>query len=386
MRILHTSDWHLGKRLVNRERLPEQEQVIEEIARICDDENIQLLLVAGDVFDTYTPSADAEDLFFRACKRLSKQGRAVLMISGNHDDGVRLSASAPVLEELGVYVVGNARAPITPAKRAGIYPSASGKGYVVFETDEGEKAYVGTLPYPNEARFKEEKSDLPYVERMQAWIQEGLQNNEEKLPSILLSHIFVAGGKRAESEREIDLGGARALPMEALPKVDYIALGHLHKKQRMGTGHAYYSGSPLQYSFDESADKGVKVFDLGVGGVQNLTDIPLTKGKKLLRLEANNVESATELLLRYTGALIELKLLLNSPLSSSEAAMLSQHQNLVSLVTEISATEQMEFESRKGLSDGALFDAFCQASYGAPPKAELKELFLSTLSGLENEG
>ena len=227
---------------------------------------------------------------------------------------------------------------------------------------------------------------MPYVERMQAWIQEGLQNNEEKLPSILLSHIFVAGGKRAESEREIDLGGARALPMEALPQVDYIALGHLHKKQRMGKGHAYYSGSPLQYSFDESADKGVKVFDLGVGGVQNLTDIPLTKGKKLLRLEANNVESATELLLLYPDALIELKLLLNSPLSSSEAAMLSQHQNLVSLVTEISATEQMEFESRKGLSDGALFDAFCQASYGAPPKAELKELFLSTLSGLENEG
>ena len=393
MRILHTSDWHVGKRLMGRERLQEQAEVLDEIVEICEREQIELVLIAGDIFDTYTPSAEAEELFYAKIKKVAGESRSVLLISGNHDDGVRLSAIAPLSEKQGVYVVGNARLAISideenlrsQSSRLA-RPIASGKGYVIFENTRGEKAFVATLPYPNEARFKEEKSDLPYVERMQAWIQEGLQNNEEKLPSVLLSHIFVAGGKRAESEREIDLGGARALPMEALPQVDYIALGHLHKKQRMGKGHAYYSGSPLQYSFDESADKGVKVFDLGVGGVQNLTDIPLTKGKKLLRLEANNVESATELLLRYMGALIELKLLLNSPLSSSEAAMLSQHQNLVSLVTEISATEQMEFESRKGLSDGALFDAFCQASYGAPPKAELKELFLSTLSGLENEG
>ncbi len=396
MRILHTSDWHVGKRLMGRERLQEQAEVLDEIVDICEREKIELVLIAGDIFDTYTPSAEAEELFYSKIKKVAGASRSVLLISGNHDDGVRLSAIAPLAEEQGVYVVGNARLAIPIRKREKkeekigenvrlARPIASGKGYVIFENNKGEKAFVATLPYPNEARFKEEKSDLPYVERMQAWMQEGLRENEENLPSVLLSHIFVAGGKVSDSEREIDLGGARAFPMEALPEVDYIALGHLHKKQRMGKDHVYYSGSPLQYSFDETADKGVKVFDLNADGVQNLTDVPLTKGKKLLRLEANDLESAKELLSLYPDALVELKLFLTAPLSASEAVTLSQNQNLVSLVTEISASEEIQFESRKGLSDGALFDAFCVSSYGAPPKAELKELFLTTLSGLENE-
>ena len=90
MRILHTSDWHIGKRLMNRERLAEQEEVLDEIIQICDSERIELVLIAGDIFDTYTPSAEAEELFFRKVKKLAGESRAVLMISGNHDDGVRL--------------------------------------------------------------------------------------------------------------------------------------------------------------------------------------------------------------------------------------------------------------------------------------------------------
>ena len=389
MRILHTSDWHVGKRLMGRERLQEQAEVLDEIIEICNREQIELVLIAGDIFDTYTPSAEAEELFYSKIKRVAGNDRSVLLISGNHDDGVRLSAIAPLSEEQGVYVVGNARLAISLKENEKtsrlVRPIASGKGYVVFENQQGEKAFIATLPYPNEARFKEEKSDLPYVERMQSWLNEGVNQNVEKLPSVILAHIFVAGGMASESEREIELGGARAFPVDALPNVDYIALGHLHKKQRMGKGHSYYSGSPLQYSFDERADKSVKVFDLGVDGAQNVKDVPLMKGKKLLRLEASDVESGERLLKAYPESLIELKLLLNAPLSASETAALSKNANLVSLLTEISVNQELEFESRKGLSDGALFDAYCKASYGAPPKAELKELFLSTLLEQENE-
>ena len=391
MRILHTSDWHVGKRLMGRERLLEQSEVLDEIADICEQEGIELVLLAGDVFDTYTPSAEAEELFYSKIKKVAGERRSVLVISGNHDDGVRLSAIAPLSERQGVYVVGNARLAISVSDQAQetstrlARPIASGKGYVIFQNDKGEKAFVATLPYPNEARFKEEKSDLPYVERMQGWLQEGLQGNVDRLPSIVLAHIFVAGGVVSDGEREIDLGGARAFPIEALPAVDYIALGHLHKKQRMGKGHCYYSGSPLQYSFDERADKGVKIFDLTAEGAQNVRDVPLTKGKKLLRLEASDLETANELLRRYPEALIELKLFLNAPLSATEASRLAQNQNLVSLLTEISTETEMEFESRKGLSDAALFEAFCKVNYGAQPKDELKDLFLTTLSGIEND-
>ena len=386
MKILHTSDWHIGKRLMGRERLDEQAEVLDEIIRICDDEEIELVLLAGDVFDTYTPSAEAEDLFYSKIKQVAGERRAVLIISGNHDDGIRLSAAAPLAEEQGIYIVGNARkAVLVKDSPRNIRPVESGKGYVIFENTQGERAFVSTLPYPNEARFKEERSELPYVERMKSWIDEGESGNKDKLPSVFMAHIFVAGGVASDGEREIDLGGARALPIEALPPSDYIALGHLHKKQHMGKAHCYYSGSPLQYSFDESADKGVKVFDLTANGVENLKDVPLTKGKKLIRLEADNAETALRLLEKYPDELVEMKLILTAPLLSSDAQALAAKHNLVSLVSEVRTEEEIEFESRKGLSSEALFTAFYRSNYGEEPKGELKELFLSTINALEEE-
>ncbi len=387
MKILHTSDWHVGKRLMGRVRLAEQADVLDEIVEICEREQVELVLIAGDVFDTYTPCAEAEELFYSKIKRMAGKDRAVLIISGNHDDGLRLSAVSPFSQEQGVYVVGNSREAVaTSFQGRKTHPTKSGKGYVVFENERGEKAFIATLPYPNEARFKEEKTELSYVERMQGWIAEGVNGNTENLPSIFLAHIFVAGGKVSESEREIDLGGARALPIEALPKSDYIALGHLHKRQKMGAGHCYYSGSPLQYSFDERADKGVKVFELTQNGVENVKDVPLNKGKRLIRLEAETLENAESLLENYAENLVELKLILSAPLTQTDSARLASHENLVSLVAEIRTEEQIRFESRKGLTDSALFDAYYQSTYNAEPKAELKELFLSVLSEIQEKG
>lgn len=384
MRILHTSDWHIGKRLMNRLRLDEQAEVLDELIRICEQEEIDLVLVAGDIFDTYTPCAEAEDLFFSKVKRLAEGGRAVLIISGNHDDGVRLSAAAPLAEELGIYIVGNARRALpVGGKRERAYPVASGKGYAIFEDARGERVFVSTLPYPNEARFKEEKSELPYVEQMLKWIEEGESGNVDKLPSVFMAHIFVLGGLSSDGEREIDLGGARAVPVDMLPKSDYIALGHLHKKQRMGKGECYYSGSPLQYAFDEKPDKSVKVFDLTKAGISGLKDVPLTSGKKLVRLEADSAENAMQLLERYPDCLVEMKLLLSEPLTSAEASALAAKDNLVSLVSEIQTDTEIEFASRKGMSDGELFDAYYKANYGSEPSPELKTLFLTTLAETE---
>ena len=385
MKILHTSDWHIGKRLISRERLQEQAEVLDEIVEICDREGIELVLVAGDIFDTYTPSAEAEELFYEKIKRIAGQDRAVLLISGNHDDGVRLCAAAPLAEEYGIYIVGNDR---TTALRKGqnrkIYPTRGGKGYIVFQSGE-QSVYISLLPYPDEARFREEKSELSYLDQMQKWLQEGTAENTDALPCVLMAHIFVAGGSVSEGERDIELGGARAVPVSALPDCQYIALGHLHKKQHMGTGHCYYSGSPLQYAFDEVADKSVKVFDLTGSGVENLRDVPLTKGKRLIRLQANDVPTALELLKQYPHNYVELTLFLDAPLSSVDAKALNANENLVSLLAEVHSEEGMEFESRKGMSDEGLFDAFYKTSFGAEPKEELKTLFLQTISELNEK-
>lgn len=381
MKILHTSDWHIGKRLFSRERLDEQAEVLDEIAAICEKEAIELVLIAGDIFDTYTPSAEAEELFFEKVKKLAGNDRAVLIISGNHDDGVRLSAAAPLAERQGIFIVGNARREISLAEtQRRTRPISSGKGYAVFENGSGERIFVSTLPYPNEARFKEEKSELSYVDQMQSWIAQGVAENADNLPSVFMSHLFVAGGAVSEGEREIDLGGARAIPIESLPACDYIALGHLHKKQRMGKGHCYYSGSPLQYAFDEVADKSVKVFDLTKEGVSDLKEVPLTKGKKLIRLEADGVASALALLRQYPNNHIELRLFLTEPLASQDAAALAANENLVSLLAEVRTDDTLQFQSRKGLSDEELFDAFYKANYGVEPKAEIKRLYLETLA------
>lgn len=386
MKILHTSDWHIGKRLLNRERLDEQTEVLDEIIDVCDREQIELVVIAGDIFDTYTPSAEAEKLFYSKIKRVAGENRAVVIISGNHDDGVRLAAAAPLSEEQGIFIVGNERR-ILSCENAlrSVRPIDSGKGYAVFTNGKGDKIFLSFLPYPNEARFKEEKSELPYVEQMQKWMQEGESGNVEKLPSVFIGHLFVAGGAVSESEREIDLGGARAIPVDVLPNSDYIALGHLHKKQHFGKGHCYYSGSPLQYAFDESADKGVKVFDLTKDGVQNLKDIPLTKGKKLIRLQADGVESAISLLQKHPDELVEMKLFLTAPLVASDSQALSANKNLVSLLAEVHTEENLVMESRKGLSGEKLFDLFYQTNYGTEPKEELKTLFLQTLTELDEQ-
>ena len=126
MKILHTSDWHIGKRLFSRERLDEQAEVLDEIAAICEEEKVELVLIAGDIFDTYTPGAEAEELFFKKVKNLAGKDRAVLIISGNHDDGVRLSAAAPLAEEQGIFIVGNSRKEFS-LQTADVIPSGPGK-------------------------------------------------------------------------------------------------------------------------------------------------------------------------------------------------------------------------------------------------------------------
>jgi len=388
MKILHTSDWHIGKRLLNRERLDEQSEVLDEMIEICDREGVELVLVAGDVFDTYLPSAEAEELFYAKVKKLAGEDRAVLIISGNHDDGVRLSAGSPLAEEQGIYIVGNERRAIPLKTGRSVRPIGSGKGWAIFQNGAGEQVYVNMLPYPNEARFKEKKSDLSFVEQMKYWLDEGEAGKAahgEKIPSVLISHIFVLGGMTSSGEREIDLGGARALPVGSLPPCDYVALGHLHKPQHMGKGHCYYCGSPLAYSFDEAnTEKRVKIFDLNTEGVVDLKDVPLKKGRRLVRLEADSVQKAQELLALYPDALAELKLCLTSPLTTAESAQLSENENLVSLITEVGATEELGFTSRKGFTGEKLFEEFYRLQYnGEEPPKELKEMFLSVLSESE---
>lgn len=209
MRVLHTSDWHIGKRLAGRDRLEEQAAALEEIVNICERESVELVLVAGDIFDTFLPPAEAEDLFYRAVKKIAGEDRCVVLISGNHDDNIRLGAATALSEELGIYIFGNAgRVPKLYPGRS-VCAREAGANHLVIGNAAGEEIFINVLPYPNEARLKEDKNpDESYIEKMQRWMEAGQKENVRRLPSVFLSHLFIAGGKVSEGERQIDLGGA----------------------------------------------------------------------------------------------------------------------------------------------------------------------------------
>lgn len=378
MNILHTSDWHIGKRLMDRERLPEQIAALDEIVRICDERDVDLVLVAGDVFDTYMPSADAEEAFFRAVKRIAGEKRAVVIVSGNHDDGVRLAASAPLAAEEGIYLFGGGCDAVPVGGDRAVKAVASGEGYAVIANARGEQVYINALPYPNEARLKEEKTDESYADKLRRWIARGEAGFSGNMPHILLSHLFVAGGKVSESERDIDLGGARAVPVSLFSAFDYVALGHLHKPQKLGE-NVRYSGSLLQYSFDEFEKKQVILLHTQEKSLE-IEEIPLSSGRKLVRLEEENAERAAVLLKQYPGAFIELTLRLSAPLTSQETQLLrAANDGLVSLIVRTRAESSAPVIKRSSLSSKQLFEEYYRCVYGEDPASDLTQAFLELL-------
>lgn len=377
MKILHTSDLHIGKKLILKDRNEEYRAVLSEIKQLCIEEKVELVLVAGDVFDTYTPSAEAEQIFYSGIKSIAEVA-TVLIISGNHDDYVRLTAAAALAGELGIYIVGNDLKPLPVKKHAHAYPVASGSGYAVFSNPAGEKVYINMLPYPNEARFREEKNEESFTDKMSRWINFGESGNTENLPSLFLSHIFVAGGRISDSEREIDLGGARAVPAEMLPDCAYCALGHLHRRQKIGK-NAYYCGAPMQFTFDEcNSVKSVNIFDITSSGLTNFKQTPITSAKQLVRVQANDVASGLELLQKYERYHVELTLNLSSPLTPTESALLHSRENLAQLKAQILDSQQdYTVNSNKNKSASELFSEFYRQRVGADVPKELLSLFLS---------
>ena len=362
---------------MGRDRGEEFKEVLAEIARICRDEGVELLLVAGDVFDTYTPSAEAEEIFYSSVKAIAETC-AVLIISGNHDDYVRLTAAQALSEELNIYTVGNNLKALDCKKRGNCYPVQSEGGYAVFENSRGERVYINTLPYPNEARFKEGKSDESFADKMKRWIDFGERGKPDGMPSVFLSHIFAAGGTSGDSEREIDLGGARAVGLDLFPKCDYCALGHLHGRQKLGN-NIYYSGAIMRFTFDEAGqDKVINVFDITAEGLQNFKIVQLSSCKKLVRLQANSVEAGIGLLNLNEGAIAELTLNLKTPLSPSELGDLRACENLYSLKMSVDSELASGYSAEnEGKSSSLLFSEYYSSRFGTEVPSELLELFLS---------
>lgn len=383
MKIIHTSDWHLGIKLKNRERIIEQKEILNNFCSYVDTVNADLVLIAGDVYHTYSPPADAEELFFDTVKKLSNGKRAVIVISGNHDDSDRLFASRSLAESFGVYFAGSKEYSFKQLENVTLISSS--KNTFTFEDKFGERVFINALSFPTEARLKEKvNEDESYNDKIKRWINEGAAYNVENLPEILLTHLFMLGGEVGSTEKPIDLGGARLVnPNVINENCIYTALGHLHKPQTVSNiKNIYYSGSILEYAFDETgAEKSFIEFDVLNRQVCNLKKIPYIGGNKLKSVEIIGYANCFEVLENLKDYYVELILHTDKPLSTEETNAISKYSNVVNFEIVTKEDElQSEVIDRRKLNDKELFISHYKNMYGSEPENDLLELYLKLIS------
>ncbi|MBC3886982.1 exonuclease subunit SbcD [Acetobacterium paludosum] len=265
MKILHTADWHLGKNIEGHSRMDEQQCFLNDFVEIVEKENIDLIILAGDVYDSYNPPARAEQMFYETLKRLSKNGeRMTVVIAGNHDNPQRLEAPGPLARDHGILMAGLPKTIIEKGAYGKHRVVDSGEGFVEIEIN-GEKAVVLLLPYPSEKRLNEvlydvasddEANKKSYGDRIFSYFNQLQTHFRKDTINLVVSHIFAMNSVESGSERSIQLGGTYIVDGNCFPEnTHYIALGHIHKPQAVpGTGkRGYYAGSPLHFNRREIA-------------------------------------------------------------------------------------------------------------------------------------
>jgi exonuclease SbcD len=401
MRILHTSDWHLGKRLEDFERFEEQESFINELSELCDKESIDIVLLAGDVYDTYTPPSYAQELFSRAIKLITQDGkRPFIIIAGNHDSPERLSSISSLAVEFGAFIFGKLEDCFSPKKYDSFEVLFTKPNFLKIQI-KNETINIATLPYPGESRINMGDTAQTYLNQEEYShiiknISEGLCSYfDNKSINIFMSHLFVSGAFTSDSERDISLGGTYVLNPSDLPaQADYIALGHLHRAQKVFSAqNAFYSGSPLQYSRSESNNaKSVNIIDIFPSGKAQVKPILLKCIKPVEITICNGIEQAVDYYMKNSGRKFwsYLDITLKEPLSSSDIQLIkSQKKDIVSICPffEDSAQSSLTQRDIHEYSPQELFIKFYEHTEGHVPSKELTELFTKVFyeEGQEDE-
>jgi exonuclease SbcD len=322
MKLLHTADWHLGRSLYGRKRYAEFTAFLDWLAQTIEEEEVDALLVAGDVFDTSTPSNRAQELYYRfLCRVSSSCCRHVVVIAGNHDSPSFLNAPKELLRALNVYVVGA----MTEALEDEV---------IVLHTDDKPEAIVCAVPY---LRDKDIRTVEPgeTIDDKNAKLVDGLKNHyadvcaiaEQKqaefksaghdgIPIVAMGHLFTAGGKTGEGVRDLYVGSLAHVGGEIFPEsIDYLALGHLHVPQAVGSAeHIRYCGSPIPMGYGEATQEKTVVLVEFNRTTPNIQELPVPCFQELVRIvgslddihakleELKKQESNAWLEIEYTGS------------------------------------------------------------------------------------
>ena len=276
MKFIHISDLHLGKRVNEFSMLEEQEFILTKIINIIDEQRPDGIFIAGDVYDKSVPSAEAVELFDDFLFRLSTRNLKVFVISGNHDSAERIAFGGRLMDKSGIYMS----------------PVYNGEVKPITLTDAFGEIKVYMLPFikpSNVKRFFPEKEINSYNDAVKTVVD--AMDKDESKRNILITHQFVTGAVRTESE-DISVGGTDNVDASIFGGFDYVALGHIHRSQKCG-GSEYirYSGTPLKYSFSEANDKkSVTIVELKSKGDISLDFIELTPMRDMVEIKGSYEE------------------------------------------------------------------------------------------------
>lgn len=355
MKILHSSDWHLGKKLEDISRLEEQKLVLNEIVDIANNQDIDIVVIAGDIYDTANPSNEAEELFYKTVKKLSNNGnRIIIIIAGNHDSSDKINAPNPIARMNGIFMIGDLSKVIQPFKLdSGIELINSDMGFLEFKFDKyNYPLRLITTPYINELRLKKllsakhgEKEVLELLKKK--WLELSDKYCDKKGVNLLTAHLYMAGKGEVDEIEPLDersilhIGGLRKLFTNSIPKsIQYTALGHLHKFNLLKSESDFpiiYSGSILEYSFSESMqDKYVIVSEIFPNLMPEIKKIELKSGRKLKKVKFKNINTAIEWLKNNLDAFVELTIITDTFIDMDVQKMLySTHDKIVSIIPEV---------------------------------------------------
>ena len=255
MKLIHLSDLHLGKRVNEFSMIEDQKYILNEILRIIDEEAPDGILLAGDLYDRPVPSAEAVQLFDRFLTRLAKRKLPVYAISGNHDSAERIAFGSQIMSSSGICMS----------------PVYDGKTEKYCLTDSYGEVWIHLLPFVRPATVRhglEGEEEVDEIRTYQEAVQAAVAHMEidKRYRNVLIAHQFVVGAMRCDSE-EISVGGIDQVEADVFRNFDYVALGHIHRAQRIGKGQCYYSGTPLKYSVSEAShEKSFQIVELGEKG------------------------------------------------------------------------------------------------------------------------
>jgi len=386
MRIVHTSDWHAGRIWKSRSRLDELQTILEHLGNFIERERIDLVLMSGDVFDSASPGADAERAVSTFFKRLGRAGVPSVVVAGNHDNPMRLEAWGMLAEFVGVRTLG------LPKRR-------SEGGLLEIPTRSGQMACIAAVPFAPVGRIvealtlahDETLARQQYAEAMARILAHLAEGFRADAVNLVVGHSHIAGARPTGSERVVTLGDDWAATAQSMPTTaQYVALGHIHRPQRIEAAgaHTEYAGSPMQLDFGEVGEqKTFAVIEVVPGRPPKVERVPYEGGVALGDWQGGwaALESAVESLRGF--GYLRVRVTLDAPMSDLNRVVRQMLPNAVVVDAVLPVRDEVRAATATAAAVSPIerFRAFYEERHQRPPQEETIALFNELYARAEAE-